>query len=140
MATQTVCDQCGKVLSPHLSSYRVIWSNDFGRPPRDYCSKRCAVLALGGDWAEGLTSRDPDELSREIAPEPKSDLASAVATSNLRMAARDRGFRLVPWPPSKELIERVATVLSVRFGSEADGWPVYAADARVVLDVIGADQ
>ena len=123
MATQTVCDQCGKVLGPHFSSYQVIWSNSPGTA-RDYCSPRCAVRSLGGDWAEGTSRVIEDDA---IADDEADRFLDAM-----------QGVRTIPWPPSEELVERVAGALSVYWGfSGRDAWRVYAEEARAVLDAIG---
>lgn len=45
----------------------------------------------------------------------------------------------IPWPPSDELVERVARVMARRRGTPEGSWKVFYLDARDVLDAIGGD-
>ena len=43
----------------------------------------------------------------------------------------------IPWPPSDELVERVAHRMADKWGNGPDGWREWIDDARDVLDAIG---
>ena len=71
---------------------------------------------------EGLTSRDPDEQA--AIPGDEAD----------RFLDAMQGVRTIPWPPSDELVERVASMLEATDGGD------YDAIARAVLDAIDGDR
>ncbi len=114
MALRIVCDRlmCGRYEDTR-----------FGEPPdtwvtvsregqhRDsslrsvYCSTRCAVMALGGEWRATTLSAE---------------------------------WLNIPWPPSDELVERVAKAIHDRRCQcrITTHWPAWLDEARAVLDAI----
>ena len=101
MATKTFCDRCDTEIPDRyvatLSNSSYVRIEEPHGPDTIYCSRRCAVLALGGVH----TGQDDHHT--------------------------------IPWPPSDELMERVAAAMFDR--RPIDRYDILGA--RAVLDVIG---
>lgn len=101
-------------------------------------------VAKPGDWIvydphlEGAGRFD--RYSPEVfeATYEAVDLARMASLSGLETAQADRGVRTIPWPPSDELVEKVATAIA-EYADESDfDLSVVVTDvARAVLNAIG---
>lgn len=82
---------------------------------------------------DGLARSDlphEDRMAMILAAQVHATLATVGVTGEANSVT-------IPWPPTDELVERVAQFLATRFGSGTNAWSIYLGDARAVLGVIG---
>ena len=143
MTLRIVCDRlmCGRYEDTRFGEPPDTWvtvsrdeqSHRDSSRRSSYCSLRCAVLALGGDWAEGTSRVIEDDA---IADDEADRFLDAM-----------QGVRTIPWPPSEELKAAIETAVAdvievdVARGDYCCGEPGESVGRIVgaVLSVIGGE-